>query len=237
MTIEDLVRFVGKALKKGVIQPMVYKRGSDYDAERYWGDRLAKYGIDNLKGPGDEGLSHEDNYAYYIKESQKFLERLRALVPNRLNNLSVLEIGTGTGFYTDLMFQEGVSDLTGLDITDVFFEDFRRRFSNFKFLKGDVATSELPQRYDVILMFDVLEHIVTKEKLAKTLENIANTLKPGGVFFLTGFYLNRKSRDYIFYNKIWSLMDITPHLGALTVEGEILPYRDNYLATFRKPLA
>ena len=58
---KDPVGFFKRALQKGVVERIMYsKAGGDYDAARYWHDRIAKYGA-SLRGVGDEGFSEADN--------------------------------------------------------------------------------------------------------------------------------------------------------------------------------
>ena len=63
--IKDPLGFIKRVFFKKFIGPKRYGQGNDYDAARYWEDRLSKYGDSSLKGVGDEGKSEEDNIREY----------------------------------------------------------------------------------------------------------------------------------------------------------------------------
>lgn len=97
----DPLGFFWRAIYKTVIAPVKYRGKGGYDAARYWGDRLAKYGT-AMKGVGDEGLSEQDNRAMYERAGAAFLDLCRQ-EGIEFSSARVLEIGCGNGFYTQLL--------------------------------------------------------------------------------------------------------------------------------------
>ena len=222
--------FIRNAVYKTLIAPRKYARGDDYDARRYWHDRFMKHGK-SLRGPGDEGRSEEDNRTAYEQAGRAFL-RLCAEQKVDFENASVLEIGVGTGFYTGLLRQAGVRKYLGVDITEVLFERLRTEYPDFEFARKDISTDRLEGRFDVIVMMDVVEHIVSESKLASAMENIKACLAEGGLLVLTG--VQQHARKHLFYNRSWAAQEVTRLFPGYHV-GDPIPFRDNYLLTICKP--
>jgi SAM-dependent methyltransferase len=95
--------------------------------------------------------------------------------------ISVLEIGCGSGRARDLLARAGYSGrYTGLDVYDRF--DFEARFPDFvsEFRLLDAHEIEPEQRYDLILSNSALEHIDNDVALV---DRLRQCLRPGGVQF------------------------------------------------------
>lgn len=178
-----------------------YGAGNDYDAAKYWHDRFSKYGL-SLKGAGNEGISEEENEKIYAEAAKVFTDLCRKEDID-FHNVSVLEIGCGTGFYTQLLHDLGVKSYTGVDITDVLFPKLRKKFPRFKFIKKDVTSDKLEGKYDLIIMIDVIEHIVKESKLSFAMENVKNCLSHNGVFIVTP--IMKVSKKQLFYLRMVDL--------------------------------
>jgi len=218
-----------RALQKKVIGPLKYGRGRGYDAEAYWRDRFARYGL-SLRGAGDEGLSEEQNRQEYRKVGELFLSLCRDEKID-LASADVAEIGVGTGFYTGILHGAGARKYTGYDITDVLFPQLRQSFGGYQFIQQDVTSVPLGKQYDLIVMMDVVEHIVEESRLAAAMQHVKEALKPGGVLILSGVL--KESRRYLFYVHAWTAQDILKHFAGFRWKGPI-PYRSNYALVIRK---
>ena len=156
-------------------------------------DRFYKYGK-SLKGVGDEGLSEEQNQKMYAQAASVFQGILQRGGID-LQKAKVLEIGCGTGFFTGILNELGVNDYTGLDITDVLFDDLKRKFPHYKFILRDITQAILPDKYDLIIMIDVLEHIVDESKFNFAMDSIRQVLTDNGIF-LAGPLLKKRQNIY-----------------------------------------
>ncbi|HYT80300.1 MAG TPA: class I SAM-dependent methyltransferase [Actinomycetota bacterium] len=198
----DLVR---RLLHKTVIGPIKYRSSSGgYDAERYWRDRLQRYGI-SLRASGHEGWSEEDNRSGYEIAAQTLIEAERDAGVD-LSTARVVEIGCGPGFYARLHRDLGVTSYTGVDVTDVLFQQLREGLPEYRFLQADVTRDRLEVEGDIVLMIDVAHHIVTDEAMNSAMENVKRVLAPGGVF-LVGPLMSRE-RSHLFYVRFWSEEEI-----------------------------
>ena len=202
--IKDPLGFVKRVFYKTLIGPKKYGRENDYDAAGYWDDRLKKYS-DSLRGVGDEGKSDADNIREYVQDEKIFTDKLNLLNLD-YNNIRVLDIGCGTGFYADILKKLGVSDYTGIDITDALFEKHKENLPDFTFIKKDFTTEKHEGQYDLIIMIEVLEHIVNDEKFVFAMNNIKNCMAPKGVFVISSVW--QAGGKHMFYVRKWTLEEI-----------------------------
>jgi len=225
-----LVRLIRKALTRPLSR--VYHRivPDRYRADKYWKNRLDKYGLD-LRGVGNCTLSSEENERQYREAERVFLDFCRAEAIE-LKNARVLDIGCGTGFYAEVLRNQGVRAYTGLDITDALFDQLRARYPDFTFMQGDITRSIPPGPYDLILMIDVTQHIVDAERFSSAMRNVSRALAPQGTLVVTAWltpefvqrqphevarpmeYYRREFPDYSF--------------------SEPRPFRDKYVFAVRK---
>lgn len=226
----DPFGFIKRALYKTIIAPLRYRSGDDYDAAKYWHDRFSKYGL-SIRGPGDEGLSEEQNQEMYAEAGRVFIDLcLREGVD--FQNASVLEIGCGTGYYSGLLHNLGVRNYVGVDITDVLFQELKEKFPEFRFIRRDVTLAKLEGKYDLIFMIDVIEHIVVEGKFSFAMENVRDCLSENGVFIVAPIMKTSKKR--LFYVRQWSLENIEERFPGYNI-GDLVPFRGNQMITIRKP--
>jgi len=199
---------IRRAFDKLFVAPRRYASGKDYDAARYWDDRFRRHGP-SLSSVGHEGKSEADNAAAYASQAGAIFAMLeRAGVD--LAGARVLEIGCGNGYYAERLREHGVDRYCGLDITDAFFPLLRERFPTFEFVRGDIAATVLPARFDVVLMIDVIEHIVSEEKLSAALTSVSAMMADGAVLVLAPVVA--RGRRSLFYVRFWAEAEV---LGAL----------------------
>jgi 2-polyprenyl-3-methyl-5-hydroxy-6-metoxy-1,4-benzoquinol methylase len=194
---------------KAFIYPYKYKKGeSDYDAEKYWEDRFRKHGLD-IRGPGDEGDSEVNNIKRYERVTSIFNEILKSNITD-FKNLKVLEIGTGTGIITKALKELGVVNYVGVDITSVLFDDLQKTFSDYKFKKMDISQELINDKFDLIVIIDVIEHIVENAKFKFTMNNLRNSLKKNGLIAIAPIV--NESYKAQFYERHWSIKDLKINL-------------------------
>ena len=229
--LHDPVGLITRGFQKLVVGPLRYRRGQGYDAERYWGDRFRRYGR-SLKGPGHEGFSEEENARVYAQARTVVLDACRR-AGVRFPEARVLEIGVGTGFYTRMCRDEGTRSYTGVDVTDTLFGELRREFTDYEFVRRDAAAETIEGEYDLVLMIDVVEHIVTEEGLAAAMGNVRRVLAPAGVFLLA-LPAPGTGAERLFYLRAWRLEEVLAHLEGLQTEPPE-PFRYGMLLTARQP--
>ncbi len=166
------------------------------DPAEYWENRLSKhYG---LHGTGFIGLGMNYNNWMYKIRRQILTREVKSLGIN-FSEVSILDIGSGTGFYVDFWKQLGCRKLVGIDITNTAIEKLRMKYSEFQFFRGNIGASldNLPEllagKYKIISAFDVLFHIVDDEQYKVAYKNIHNLLEKGGIFMFSENFVHTNS--------------------------------------------
>ncbi|OKH40208.1 hypothetical protein NIES2119_04640 [[Phormidium ambiguum] IAM M-71] len=222
--MKTLLQQFTRGLSKVIIGPIIYGRKDDYDAQKYWSDRFSKYG-DSLKGPGHEGLSEQENEKAYQEAAQIFINTcLNSGID--LAKARILEIGCGTGFYTEILANLGVKNYVGVDITDVLFSKLKQKFPNFEFIQKDITTDAITGEFDLIVTIDVIEHIVTEDKFTSAMETIKSCLSSAGILLIAP--LRKVQRRELFYLNFWSIEDLKLRFNGWDF-GELIPFRNGYL--------
>ena len=148
----------------------------------YWEHRLkSNYG---LHGTGFIGRGrHYNNWMYKVRKTV-FLSRMKTHLQIDFSKCSVLDIGSGTGFYIDLWKRLGVKKITGSDITSVATENLKIKYPHDQIYELDITENidSLVERFDVVSAIDVLFHITDDTKYKRAISNIYSLLNPGGFF-------------------------------------------------------
>ncbi len=110
-----------------------------------------------------------------------FIEEVKPLH----EGMTILEIGCGEGGNLKPFLDEGYP-CTGIDLNAAQIANARRFFAGhpheekLTLIERDIYDIENPERYDIIMLRDVIEHIHNQERFMKLLKRF---VKPGGVVF------------------------------------------------------
>jgi len=122
----------------------------------------------------------EQKHFWHVGRREIILDVIERNVP-KLQNIRMLEIGCGNGSVLAFLKQNGI-DIEG---GDIFFEGLRfcrQRVDSVPLYQLDVLALPFSREFDMIGLFDVLEHI---ENDKKALAEIKRALKGGGNLILT----------------------------------------------------
>jgi SAM-dependent methyltransferase len=178
----------------GFVPPAEWDLVGHEDTLAWWQARHAE--LDGYEAVGYAGAGQAYNAWLYRVRRHLFRRHVAPLVSSES---SVLDVGSGTGFYLRRWREAGVRDLTGSDVADVAIRRLRRRHAGTPILGFDLAgaRSSLPQRrYDVVSAFDVLFHIVDDSAYARALENLAALVAPGGLLVVSENFRRSGVRRY-----------------------------------------
>jgi SAM-dependent methyltransferase len=98
---------------------------------------------------------------------------------------SVLDIGSGTGFYLGLWQELGAGTVSGCDLTDTAVSRLQKDFPAARIERLDIGSQLRGAplgEYEVISAFDVLFHIIEDRRYRQALQNIHSLLAPAGMF-------------------------------------------------------
>lgn len=177
------------------------------------------------------------DFLYNVEDENFWFKNRRELIYKFINSLipdyrskRMLEVGCGTGNVLHYLNEKGIN----CEGADFFFEglSFARKRTSKPLYQVDVRQMPFDSAFDIIGLFDVLEHI-KEEKLV--IQNIFKALKPGGFFILTVPVLDI----------LWSETDIIsfhkrryrlPNLEELLIENGFYIVKSSYFVFFLLPV-
>ncbi|MGD0402201.1 MAG: methyltransferase domain-containing protein [Candidatus Acidiferrales bacterium] len=167
------------------------RRNEGSKDKSYWEERLASnWGLQGVGYLG-HGVRY-NNWLYAVRRG--ILRRHLLGLSIELSRASVLDIGSGTGFWLEQWKNLGVRSLQGSDIAAVAVERLKEKFPEIEIAQIDIAETlegyNWTGRFDVISAFDVLFHITEDGRFHRAIENIATLLKRGGHFFFSDNFVH-----------------------------------------------
>ena len=160
-----------------------------YRPKEFWQKRLSKHF--NLAGSGFLSLGQRINEKLY---SEKFKDFLFFLEREGLSlKTDVLEIGCGTGFWTEVCRKQGCSSYTGIDIAPISVNVLSRAFGEYTFRNLEVEELSPIGKFPIVLMLDVSQHIVDNEKFFLAMNNIKNVM---GTLVVSSWLVNKRKSRY-----------------------------------------
>jgi SAM-dependent methyltransferase len=94
-----------------------------------------------------------------------------------------LDIGCSYGWYSNILIAKGVQAVDAIDLN--IYSESVIRDPKITFYNDDFLTKKFGKEYDIILAFEVYEHIPAEQRSA-FLEKLISLLKPGGILVFSG---------------------------------------------------
>lgn len=127
-----------------------------------------------------------DSKFYRFKRKMTYeniLKRIRTFAKGK-GNFSLLEIGTGSGFFMTFLESEfPKAELVGLEYDPRLVELTKTKVENAKIVQGNAEEFNFDnKKFDIIVSFQVIEHLYNPEAM---LNSVEKHLKPDGIFIFT----------------------------------------------------
>lgn len=133
----------------------------------------------------DDGFDITDKTeddSFWVRSRNRLLTKIIFEHVGEFKDPKFLEIGCGTGeFIRDLIIDQRLS-ITGSEIYLKGLLYAKKKLPSVDFIQFDAAHGILPEKFDMIAAFDVIEHI-NEDVVA--IANISRMLTPGGYFIVT----------------------------------------------------
>lgn len=165
----------------------------------YVNPRLTKEEISNLyiedyfKGTGfDKSVEYKKEFEEKSKITDLNdwdISTIKHFLQDNISSPKILDIGCGMGLF---LWKASMQDFDaeGLELSEYASEFVKS--NNIKVQRADIDSADLKDNYyDAIVMKEVIEHL---PDVKKSLKKIYNSLKPGGILFLTTGNYNSPER-------------------------------------------
>jgi SAM-dependent methyltransferase len=154
------------------------------DTRSYWEERLASE--TSLKGTGHRAFDMENNLWLYRTQREcldQVLNENNVSIPGR----SVLDIGSGTGFFVDYYLERQAGALVGVDLTVTSQNYLQEHYPAGKYYVADISDPELPfaGEFDIVSAMGVLYHIVDEDRFQQAIKNICARIKTDGYLVIS----------------------------------------------------
>lgn len=203
----------------------------------YW-DKLLDENF-SLKGVGWPNWPESYNfilYKKYLKGFEKVVRDLKSKFNFNLNEKTkVLEIGPGTGFYTNYFNQAGVINYVGCDISETSISNLKKKYPQYIFLRKDISlTDEFVENnknnFDIVCVVDVMLHITDDSKFKNAVQNLCYTAKPGAYFIIGDAVSVYRKTSHSEGTRFTH--DVSRHLDVFT--NEFAKYKVDFLKTYHR---
>jgi len=127
-----------------------------------------------------------NSFFYKIKRKLTYAFAINAITKfkSRDDEFSLLEVGTGSGFFLSFIHSEFPrASLSGIEYDPRLLEVTRKKapFANCK--NGNAELFDFDgEKFDIIVSFQVIEHLYEPNAM---LQRVRNHLKPNGIFIMT----------------------------------------------------
>lgn len=185
-----------------------------YENRQYWPEIHERL-KGQLKAVGHPFLSEELNRLKYRSEAATMEQALREIMAtfqkNNQRQLSFLDIGAGTGFWTDIISSVLASngyqaDVSALDVSQDALDVIKERYPHVHRLQADLATISPDQfagTYDLVTSCYCVHHIVRTNDFINAFQFAGSSVKQGGFLFVMDPVLMRpysKFDSFDFYS-------------------------------------
>ena len=127
----------------------------------------------------DDWLVSPAEYEDEVKVYVDLIKHIAAEPPRTL-----LHLGSGSGSY-DQIFKRHFT-VTGVDLSLGMLHKARAAHPEIEYIEGDMRTLRLNRQFDVVVIPDSIDYMVSQDDLRKAIQTAVEHLKTGGVLLVVG---------------------------------------------------
>lgn len=121
-------------------------------------------------------LQREMNY-------EKWINWVLNTCPDR--NIKILEVGCGTGYVADRLYENGYHNIDAFDLSDEMIKCAKERNDAINFYTDNATTFEVATKYDLVICFmDTFNYIIEDKDIKQTFKNFKKAIKDNGVILM-----------------------------------------------------
>lgn len=139
----------------------------------------------------------EEKHWWFVGRRKIIFSLIQKYIPDNLGK--ILDIGCGTGLNSDLLRNRG-GEVIGLEISEDAIRYASRRAPWLKVIKGSFPETDLSGKFDLITLFDVLEHIDDDNSALLTVKELLSE-KGYAVITVPAFKYLWSSHDELAHHK------------------------------------
>jgi len=157
----------------------------------YWESRLEK-------GRGLAATGHrafDESYNQWLYRAQRdALDDALASHEIEVSGRRVLDVGSGNGFWLEVLAERGPRHLAALELTSVGAARLRERFPQVEVRQADISDPDIApvDPFELITAMSVLFHVVDDAAFERALQNLAAWVAPGGWLVVSGVFRKRR---------------------------------------------
>ncbi|WP_226682073.1 glycosyltransferase [Sutcliffiella horikoshii] len=130
-----------------------------------------------------------DDFIDHLKKDRERPNQRHEYIKNRLKKLvkkgdRVLDLGCGIGITTEYISRLGVSKVIGVDLSPKLINFAKSSVKDVEFLVNDITNISLDEKFDVITLCDVVEHI-PRDRYKDLFSTISKHLTDSGIVYIT----------------------------------------------------
>jgi len=156
-------------------------------------------------------ISHSDTRKGLINKLYHFarelmLKRKRKLIEKLADGKTLLDVGSGTGYFLNHMKQNNFN-VKGIEIDEAARSATLKNFNIPVHEPGFLLNKKFDHKVDIITLWHVLEHL---HELDRYMESMYDVLKKDGYLLIA--VPNYTAYDARYYGKYWAAYDVPRHL-------------------------
>lgn len=144
-----------------------------------------------LQSNQDDGWGDKDKYGNFAK-----LITLTSYTKSSLEGSTVLDVGCGTGDFSEYLRERNISDYTGLDLVELSIQLAQMKYPSEKFIIGDFLTTSFPSRFDYVFCSGTLAAILDTNNYTMMEAFITKMWKLCSKGVALNFLIQRTPRDH-----------------------------------------